>query len=111
MSEFSKKIAEYIRLGWKLSTYHCPVCNNPIVSKGNRYYCAVCEKDVKVVKDEAEYRKVIMDIVLEKLKTNVVASINQIMEVEDWIYDDKNLDLIIKYLDILLKVNKVLSSY
>jgi|Deesub1362B_J571_1020462.scaffolds.fasta_scaffold00004_3 uncharacterized Zn finger protein (UPF0148 family) len=110
MSEASKKISEYIRKGWKISSYHCPLCSNPLVSRDNTHYCAVCEKEVKVVRDEEEYRSAVISNVLENLKIEIVNSISQIMAVEDWSYDEKYLELIDKYLEILSKINRIYSS-
>lgn len=110
MSETRKKIVEFIRAGWRLSSYHCPVCDNPIVTKDNKFFCAVCNKEVKIVKDEAELRKVVMEGVLERLRGKLIEYINQIIEIEDWAFDEKNLRLINQYLDIILKVKEIFKS-
>jgi len=106
----AKKIAHYIRTGWKLSAYHCPVCNNPLVEKENRYYCAVCDREVKVVRDEAEYRKALMEGVLERLRSSLIEAINQVMQVEDWAFNEKYLGLLEKYLELIAKVNRALKE-
>jgi len=110
MSDTRKRIIEFIRAGWRLSSYHCPVCNNPLVTKDKRFFCAVCNKEVKVVRDDTELRKVLTESVLERLKIKLIENINQIMEVEDWAFDEKNLKLISQYLDIILKINEVFKS-
>lgn len=109
MSEASKKISEYVRKGWKISSYHCPVCNNPLVSRDEKYYCAMCEKEVRVVKDEEEYRSALVMNVLENLRIDIVNSISQIMAIEDWVFDEKNIDLVDRYLDILYKIARLRS--
>lgn len=102
------KIAKYIRNGWKLTSYHCPICNTPLVSKENRYYCAICEKDVKIVKSDEEYREIIARNTLEELRTQILNAIQKIFITENWHYDDNKLKYIQIYLEILKTIKEIL---
>jgi len=106
----SSKIAEYIRKGWRLSSLHCPVCNTPLVSRNGKYFCAVCSREVRVVKSEAEYREALMENILERLKLNIISALERILSREDWYFDSENLSLVTKYLDILKLIREVESK-
>ena len=106
-SDAASKIAEYVRKGWKLSSLHCPVCSTPLVNKGDKYFCAVCNREVRVVKSDEEYREALTQSVLEELKMQLVNAIQRIYLSEDWYFNKEYLEYLTKYLTILKLIKEI----
>jgi len=107
MTNAVNKIAEFIRKGWRLSSLHCPVCNAPLVSKEERYFCAICNREVKVVRSEDEYREIVVQNVLNQLKMNIIDAIQKIFVNEKWYLNKENLELLTAYLNILKAIKEL----
>ncbi len=95
-------IADYIKRGWKLTSYSCPSCGSPIVHKDYDYYCPVCNKKILVAKDEEEAWEVIKRTVIDNLEKKIVSRINTLVESDS--FNDEDLDLLLKYLAVLKEI-------
>jgi len=95
-------IADYIKRGWKLTSYSCPSCGSPIIYKEDDYFCPVCNKKILVAKDEEEAWEVIKRTVIDNLERKIVSKINTLAENNS--LEDEDLDLLLKYLAVLKEI-------
>ena len=95
-------IAEYIKRGWKLTSYSCPSCGSPIIYKDKDYFCPACEKKIIVAKDEEEAWEAVKKSVIDNLERKIVSRISFI--IESGAFKDEDLDLLLKYLTVLKEI-------
>lgn len=114
-----KKMAEFLRKGATMLSIACPNCQNPLFRfKNKEIYCAVCEKQVKIVKEDVEH-----DISPEnsydekksqKYKTPSNFSRlkqvlkNKIEELTNSINNENQISNLSQYIDVIDKIIKIL---
>ena len=93
-------IANYIKQGWKLTSYSCPICGSPLISRDNDYFCPKCGKKVMIAKDENEAWRLIKTDIILQLEKKVIEKIKVIIdeEIDDSVSKLKN------YLEILKQI-------
>jgi len=96
----SKILAEYIKKGWSLTDLPCPQCGTPLLKKNDKYFCAICEREVYVVKDEKEALDVLEKDVKIKIRQRLLEELNYLYEKSDF-RDARDLALLRFYLQIL----------
>ncbi len=88
-----------MKKGWILTDLECPSCGSPLLRKDNKYYCAVCDREVLVVDSFEEYMEALEGQVRTSLKLKLINEIKKIVEVED--LDDDSLERLEKLIRIL----------
>ncbi len=101
----ARKIARYIKMGWKLTQYSCPLCGSPIVFKDNEYFCPICEKKVLIARDEAELISLTKATILHNLEQRILTEINRLLSESGDL--SEYIELIEKYLKILKSINEL----
>ncbi len=102
---YSRKIASYLKLGWKLTEYTCPVCGGLIVRKDDEFYCPICEKRVLVAESQDEALNIYKESVLKRLEAVILGNIEKMVSKE--IYENE-LDTLIQYIKILKEIKTLL---
>ena len=97
-TDYSQKIAKYMKMGWKLTEYSCPICGSLIVKKEEDYFCPVCEKRVVVAESEEEALDIYKQATLRKLESVILRNIDELTSSEKL---EENLDTLIQYIKIL----------
>ena len=100
--DIAATIASYIKQGWKLTSYSCPICGSPLVSKGSDYFCPRCKKKVMIAKDENEAWRLIKADVIMQLEKKVIEKIKMI--VDEGIDDSISVPKLKNYLEILRQI-------
>ena len=105
--EYSQRIAKYMKLGWRLTEYSCPVCGSLIVKKEDDYFCPVCEKKVLIAEDEEEALNIYRKSTLRRLEATILRQID-IMITDEISHND--LELLSQYIRILMEIKRLLES-
>lgn len=96
--DYSQRIAKYMKMGWKLTEYSCPICGSLIVKKEDDYFCPVCEKRVVIAESEEEALNIYKQTTLKKLESVILRNIDKITSSENL---ESNLDTLMQYIKIL----------
>lgn len=105
--DYSQRIAKYMKMGWKLTEYSCPICGSLIVKKENDYFCPVCEKRVLVAEDEEEALDIYKKASLRRLESIILRRIDE-MTSDDFTYGD--LEILTQYIKLLKEIRELLSD-
>lgn len=110
-------MAELLRSGHTMLNLACPICNNPVFkNKAEELFCAICNREVILVENEDPQNKdsksqKIVDhkekIVSIELKEVINDKINFFLQK---LKNESQVDLIEKYLNLLLKCFKILDK-
>ena len=98
--EYSKKLAEYMKKGWTIVDIACPICGTPLLKKDEKYFCAICEREVYVVENEKEALSILERDVLNKIKRRILERMNELHMTSDF-RKIEDLKLLKYYLEIL----------
>ena len=98
------KIVNYIKMGWTLTEYTCPICNSPILSKKDKFICPICVREVYVAENLEEYKKMEKKLVIDRLEQEILINIKEILETG---IGPQNIDIIYKYLQLLRELKYI----
>ena len=93
-------LSRYIKQGWSLTDAECPICGTPLLKKGEKYFCAICEKEVKIAKTVKEYLDYMEENIKDSTREKIIKSIQRIIEGRD-IIDSDTLELLERYFKLL----------
>ncbi len=83
-----KRISRLMKQGWILTDLECPSCGSPLLKKDDRYFCAVCDRDVKVVDTFDEYVDELEREVRNTLRYRLVNEIRGLLSKEELSRED-----------------------
>jgi len=86
-----KRISMLMKQGWILTDLECPSCGSPLLKKDDRYFCAVCDRDVKVVDTFDEYVDELEREVRNTLRYRLVNEMRSILSKEELSREDLTL--------------------
>lgn len=104
--EYSQRIAKYMKMGWKLTEYSCPICGSLIVKKENDYFCPVCEKKVLIAEEE-EALDIYKKTTLRKLESMILRQIDSMIS-DELSYGE--LEILTQYIKLLKEIKGLLDS-
>ncbi len=103
----SQKIAKYMKLGWKLTEYSCPICGSLIVKKDEEYFCPVCEKKVIIAENIEEAQEIYRINTLKKLEALILREIDEITS-KELVYSD--IEILSRYIKLLKEIRDLLKD-
>ncbi len=111
-----KEMAKMLKQGATLTQFACPECGTPLLkAKTGNYICLKCRKQVYIVKDEEDERKILYSFALNKLEDSIINKLNQLtlrLSNEDNIEElGKIARTVTIFLESLEKVNKIKSVW
>jgi UPF0148 protein len=93
-------MAEMLRRGAKMLSLACPECGSPLFQmQSGEVYCPNCKREVKILKEGEDEKKVTLQTSLEKTLNNKVELIQAKLEVET---DPMKIKELAETLDVLL---------
>jgi len=98
------KIVNYVKMGWTLTEYTCPICNSPILSKKEKFICPICVREVYIAENIEEYKKIEKKIITDRLEEEILANIKEILEAG---IGPQNIDILYKYLQLLRELKYI----
>lgn len=124
ITEDVKKMAELLRQGYTMLNLSCPVCKNPIFrnKKGERF-CPICNRKVIMLEEmkpnQVKSAKISDTNHQEKMPEMIFSDIDKLDSLEKITYknidvfsnklqNETQIDLIEKYVDVLLKLIKLI---
>jgi len=93
-------LSRYIKQGWTLTDAECPICGTPLLKKDEKYFCAICEKEVKIAKSVKEYLDYMEETIKNSTREKIIKSIQKLIEDRDTI-DSETLELLERYFKLL----------
>ena len=92
-----KRVSKYLITGATMLGMSCPICNVPLLKKGEKIFCAGCEREVELVSSQKEAEALISkneekkclkrtkDILLKKLEilTTCISTENDISGIKE----------------------------
>jgi len=114
----SKIMADLLRSGYTMLNLACPECNNPLFrNKNNEIFCPICNKkvifknDINSQSSSTKFEKKLN----QNQKINDIYALQQIIEekitfISQKLKDETQINLIEKYLKILIQLFKLLKK-
>jgi len=76
-------MAEMLRRGAKMLSLTCPECGSPLFQmKSGEVYCPGCKREVKILKEGEDEKKITLQTSLEKTLNNKIELIQAKLEAE-----------------------------
>lgn len=93
-------LSSYIKQGWILTDIECPICLTPLLKKDSRYFCGICNREIKIAEDIKEYLKFLEENVKNELREKVIRSLSLMIKDKDVLDNEmaKNIEIYIKLL-------------
>jgi len=98
-------LSSYIKQGWSLTDIECPICLTPLLKKGTKYFCGICNREIKIAEDIKEYLKFLEENIKNELREKVIRSLSLMIKDKD-VLDEE----IVRSIEIYIKLLKELKD-